>query len=171
MLKLGQQEPLSSSTREKEGKCSILFATGEGRRQRIQLSGCLRYPGSGCAGPASVVLDIGRVFFVRGGGGGRSGKAGGEGLSFFSHRFLSEAANGGVECVKELFKAKANVDKVDKQGRTALLSAVNKMENLMSEKRPRFMCKGIALLSVTLRTRYRRIPLSPSSPLRRHLPK
>ena len=68
--------------------------------------------------------------------------------------------------MKALVDGKAKVDKEDKWGRTALFQAVTKMENLMSEKRPRFMCKGIALLSVTLRTRYRRIPLSPSPPPR-----
>ena len=68
-----------------------------------------------------------------------------------------------METVKALIEEKAAVDKEDEWGRTALFQAVKKMENLMSEKRPRFMCKGIALLSVTLRTRYRRIPLPPSA--------
>ena len=68
--------------------------------------------------------------------------------------------------MKALVEAKATVDKENKKGQTALFWAVKKMENLMSEKRPRFMCKGIALLSVTLRTRYRRIALSPSPPPR-----
>ena len=41
-----------------------------------------------------------------------------------------------------------------------------KMENLMSEKRPRHMCERIALSVVTLRARYRLILLfpTPSSP-------
>ena len=82
----------------------------------------------------------------------------------FSHRFLSEALYGRVEGVKALVEAKADVDKEDECGRTALLLAVKKMENLMPGKRTRYMCQGIALLSVTLRTQYRRILLSPSPP-------
>ena len=53
------------------------------------------------------------------------------------HRFLSEVRNGKVELVKDLIKAKANVDKLDNLGWTALTRAVKKMENLISEKRLR----------------------------------
>ena len=45
-----------------------------------------------------------------------------------------------------------------------------KSENLKSEKRPRDMCKGVALLVVTLRARYRRILLFSPSPISSHLP-
>ena len=58
----------------------------------------------------------------------------------FSHRFLSEVRYGEVKTVKALVDLKATVDKKDKQGRTALFQAVKKIQNLMSEKRPRFMC-------------------------------
>ena len=51
-----------------------------------------------------------------------------------SHRFLFEAKSGKEESVKALVEAKANVDKEDKKGNTALFYAVKKMENLMSEK-------------------------------------
>ena len=55
------------------------------------------------------------------------------GSFLFCHRFLSEAANGKVECVNALVEANATVDKESKIGRTALMCAVNKMRNLMSE--------------------------------------
>ena len=44
-----------------------------------------------------------------------------------------------METVKALIEEKADVDKEDEQGRTPLFWAVKKMENLMAEKRPRFM--------------------------------
>ena len=73
---------------------------------------------------------------------------------------------GGVEFAKELVKANATVDKEDVYGLTALSYAVKKIGNLMSEKRPRNMCKGVAFSVVTLPTRYRRIlPLPPLLPL------
>ena len=126
--------------------------------QRIQLSGL------GRVGPTSLVLDICRVFFCSS---GRGVGGEGEGLSFFSHRLLSEAEMGEVDFAKELVKAKADVDASGKgsyEGMTALMFAVAKMENSMSEKRPRFTCKGIALSVVTLRAQYRRILLFPAPP-------
>ena len=71
---------------------------------------------------------------------------------------------GNAEFVKALIAANATVDKEDEWGQTALLQAVQKMENLMLEKRPPYTSKGIALLAVTRRTRYRRIPLFPPPP-------
>ena len=43
---------------------------------------------------------------------------------------------GDVVTVKALVAAKADVDKKDEQGRTALSFVVKKIENLMLEKRP-----------------------------------
>ena len=50
---------------------------------------------------------------------------------------------GTEESVKALVEAKAIVDKESKDGRTALMVAVKKMENLMSEKRPQYIWKGL----------------------------
>ena len=65
--------------------------------------------------------------------------------------------------MKALIEAEADVDKESKNAWTALLYAVKKMGNLISEKRTRCMCEGIALLAVTLCTRYRYILLLPLS--------
>ena len=64
--------------------------------------------------------------------------------------------------MKALVEGKANVDKEDNQGNTALLYAVKKMENLISEKQPQCMCKETALSVLTLPSRYRRILLFPN---------
>ena len=85
------------------------------------------------------------------------------GSFLFFHRFLSECIHGRVKGVKALVEAKATVDKENKDGRTALIYAVKKMRNLMSEKRTRNMCKGVVFSVVTLPTRYRRILLLPPS--------
>ena len=89
-------------------------------------------------------------------------------FSFFSP-ICFEAKAGHVEVVTGLLEAKANVDQLAHSGWTALLMAVKKKENLMSEKRPRSLCKRIALPAVALRTRYRSMVLFPSL-LRPHLP-
>ena len=70
--------------------------------------------------------------------------------------------------MKALVEAKANVDKKNKKGLTplirAVLYAVKKMENLMSEKRTRYKFKEIALSVLTFLFRYRRILLPPPHP-------
>ena len=99
------------------------------------------------------------VSFARSGG----GVGGTRGSFLFSLRILREVKMGGVEFAKELVKANATVDKEDKYGWTALIYAVKKMGNLMSEKRPHNMCKGVVFSVVTLPTRYRRILLLPPS--------
>ena len=133
----------------------------EGRRQRrLQLSSCLHWPGLGPVGPTSVVFDLARFFLAcRGGGGWVGGEE--KMFSFFSP-ICFEAHYGHVEVVGTLLEAKANVDQLAHSGWTALLMAVKKKENLMSEKRPRSLCKRIALPAVALRTRYRSMVLFPS---------
>ena len=53
-----------------------------------------------------------------------------------SHRFLSEAVTGKVECVKALVAANATVDKEDEEGWTALMVAVKKWKTSCRENGP-----------------------------------
>ena len=50
---------------------------------------------------------------------------------------------GHVECVKALLQVKGiDVNAGDRDGRTALMWAVKKFENLVSGKLPQYICKG-----------------------------
>ena len=111
---------------------------------------------------SQIAIDSAGTVESMGGGGGEKM------FSFFSP-ICFEAEAGHVEVVKGLLEAKANVDHFTIQGGrhylpgwTALSVAVKKKENLMPEKRPRSLCKRIALLAVALRTRYRSMVLFPS---------
>ena len=81
-------------------------------------------------GSTSGVLLVARGLF---GSSGREGKE----EEIFS---LCEAGKGEVDCLKELLRVEGiDVNKQDVEGQTALHWAVKKMENLMSEKRHRYM--------------------------------